>query len=437
MSTILDDVRATSLGRRDLRRLAFELAGGQVSRSRLSDVDVLSRHLRKALESSAIRSDIAFLSGLVSHDLQIAFNPETDLEITERNQLQVSESLWRRIIVRRRNEPWVFICSYAVNEASAVHGDTHGVTYGFNENVTTWRGIVASGSGSLVVFYNTSHAPTNRRTYAGLARVRSIRETSETGGGIRTWKAYLEDYRDIRPIPADQIMIPGRNFQHGIQAISWKAFERILINDPQAFRDFSRASEEPELSEDFDSSRNGPLAEYSSHGVDLVIPLSQTSDLSIAPEVPYSPKERTRDDDISDDRGFGDRQRNKAAEVRAVEIASAYMQSQGWFLSRDCQREGCGYDLEFVRGAARLHVEVKGIQASRIAFNMTAKEWHVCKTDGQFVLIAVTNVLHKDRCRVNVLWPHQIVSLARHATQYRFQTDHSDIGRNSNPQAGL
>jgi len=434
---LLDGVGTISLRTVELRRLAFELAGGQASRGRLTDTEVLLKQLREIPQKPAMRNDLVLLCGRAARELHVRFDPLVDLEATEKNRLRVSESFWRKVVAKQRKEPWVFICSYAVNEKSAVHGDTHGITYGFNENVTTWRGIVASDSGSVIVFYNTSHAPTNRRSYAGLARVREIRETSGVGGGIRTWKAYLEDYRDIRPVPADGIMIPGRNFQHGIQAISWKAFERILINEPQAIRDFSRASEDQELSEDLDSSRNGPLAEYSSHGVDLVIPLSKTSDLSIAPEVPYSPRERTRDDDISDDRGLGDRQRNKAAEVRAVEIASAYMQSQGWFLSRDCQREGCGYDLEFVRGAARLHVEVKGIQASRIAFNMTAKEWHVCKTDGRFVLIAVTNVLRKDRCRVNVLWPHQIVSLARHATQYRFETDHWEIGRNSNPQAGL
>lgn len=425
MQEQLDIVQAISLDRIELRKLAFEMGGGHVPRTSVSDLATLTQHLRNAGNRAVERSDIALLANLVAKELLFEFDPATDVETAGKQHLQVSETYWRKLVSNRRREPWAFICNYAMNKAASVHTDVHGVTYGFHENVTTWRGIVASGSGSVVVFYNTSHAPTNRRTYSGLARVRTIEELPNVQSGLRTWRAHLEDYRDIRPVPAGEVAIPGRNPQHGIQAISWSALGAILAHEPGAMGELSSGQDTDGGRSQASSTEEDLLWDVIARSSDLVIPVDGSFALNITPESEYVAIQRDVDEQSTQGRSAADQLKNKAAEIKAIEIATAYLHSQGWILKRDCQKLGLGYDLQFGRATEELHVEVKGIRGSRLAFNMTAKEWHTCKTDRQFLLLAITSVLDRNSFTINVLWPHQVVSLSRRATQYRFQTDHS------------
>ncbi len=159
-------------------------------------------------------------------------------------------------------------------------------------------------------------------------------------------------------------------------------------------------------------------------GPDLVIPVPNPLRLSVSEEVAYELSDEVRGQSVEGKRDGRDSATNKRKESRAIEIATAYMQLQGWTLARDCQRDGVGFDLEFAKGDETLLVEVKGIGGPAIAFNMTAKEWHLCTTNSKFLLIAVTNVLDDDAFRVNPLWPVDICRLQRRATQYRFESDH-------------
>jgi len=423
MSQVLDSRRALTLDRLKLRKLAFEFAGGTSRTARTTDLQVLERQLPSEVNNSREVQNVAILSGLVASHYRFSFEPATDLEITNRERLQVSESYWRKLVSRHHGRPWVFVCNYAENEASAVHGDVHGITYGFHEDVTTWRGIVASGPGSLIVFYNTSHAPVNKMSFTGVARVRTVHEMFDSSNNRRKWRVHLEDYQDIQPVRTDAVTIPGRNVQHGIQAITWNSFAEILDLGQQPVDRFEELDVVDDLTES-GTTNSSPLERVAGRGPDLVIPLPGSLRLSVSDEVAYELSEEVGGSSSGGKRDGRDSATNKRKETRAIEIATAYMQLQGWTLTRDCQKDGVGFDLEFAKGDETLLVEVKGIGGPGIAFNMTAKEWHLCKTNDRFLLIAVTNVLDDDAFRVNPLWPVDICRLQRRATQYRFESDH-------------
>ncbi|VXB45687.1 hypothetical protein NOCARDAX2BIS_220173 [Nocardioides sp. AX2bis] len=113
--------------------------------------------------------------------------------------------------------------------------------------------------------------------------------------------------------------------------------------------------------------------------------------------------------------------RNKLAETRAVDLADQALQAQGWTMKRDRQKEGVGYDLLYVKGERELHVEVKGIMSSTLAFNLTPKEsWRV-ETDADFVVIAVTNVLSPIAFHLHLLTRDQLAQAPRIITGYRLK----------------
>lgn len=423
MTQVLNSRGALTLDRLKLRKLAFEFAGGPSELARTTDTQVLEQQLPQETRNTYQTHNIAILSDLVAGHYRFRFEPATDLETTSRERVQVSESYWRKLVSRHHGRPWVFVCNYAENEASAVHGDVHGITYGFHEDVTTWRGIVNSGPGSLIVFYNTSHAPVNKMSFTGVARVRTIHEMFDSSNARRQWRVHLEDYQDIEPVPSDAVTISGRNVQHGIQAISWSSFSEILGLGQQSIDRF----EDLELVDSAagnETANSSPLDRVAGRGPDLVIPAPGLLGLTISEEVAYEMSAEVGGQSTGSRRDGRDSATNKRKETRGIEIATTYMQWQGWTLIRDCQRDGVGYDLEFARGDDVLLVEVKGIGGSAIAFNMTAKEWHLCMTDKRFLLLAVTNVLDDDAFWVHPLWPSDISRFQRRATQYRFESDH-------------
>lgn len=111
------------------------------------------------------------------------------------------------------------------------------------------------------------------------------------------------------------------------------------------------------------------------------------------------------------------------AELRAVHICVSYMSAAGWKLARDRQLDRAGYDLEFVRGAEALMVEVKGIQSDRLAFNMTGREWATARASGNYVVFAVTDVLSPTSFTVHALGQDRLLVLRRRVSQYRLEDD--------------
>lgn len=423
MIDVLNMRGAIRLDARKLKKIAFDLANVGDKTERLTDQLVLDALLNSHQSVSAVREDLVSAALLLARLYETDFDPVNDVRTLDSGRKELAESFWRRIVAKQTGRPWVFILSYADNQASAVHEDVHGVSYGFHEGVTTWRGIVAAGPGSYVVFYNTSNAPKNPMCYTGVARVRLIEERPLSVEGKRTWRAHFEEFHEIHPVAASGIEIPMRNVQHGIQAISWTSFREITER-----AQFHLTENEP-LRNHIAVSRSGGSQELnyvlvSERGPDFVIPQSAGGELMPSPvhtPIPGIDREQERAWN-SNRRRSHERDLNRVTEVRAVEIATAYLSSKGWALKHDRQIDGVGYDLEFQKEESTLYVEVKGIRGNDLVFNMTAKEWHQSLNLHGFVLIAVTNALDNETFKIHVLWPDQICKLQRVITQFRLSS---------------
>lgn len=113
------------------------------------------------------------------------------------------------------------------------------------------------------------------------------------------------------------------------------------------------------------------------------------------------------------------RARDRIAEQRAVQIAVAELGATGWTLTRDRQKDGVGYDLDFTRADEMLHVEVKGIQGSLLTFNLTAKELWRAESDPRWLVVAVTSVLSPTAYQAHVVTRDRITASRLVITGYR------------------
>src|SRR5690606_10607847 len=94
---------------------------------------------------------------------------------------------------------------------------------------------------------------------------------------------------------------------------------------------------------------------------------------------------------------------DKLAELRAVELTVEALRNSGWSVEKDRQSDGVGYDISFSDGVQTLHVEIKGIQGSRLAFNVTPKEYWRAENDERWVVVAVTSVLSPRDFRLHLI----------------------------------
>ncbi len=113
------------------------------------------------------------------------------------------------------------------------------------------------------------------------------------------------------------------------------------------------------------------------------------------------------------------RRASKAAEVRAILLATKALELAGWGLARDCQMDGVGYDLLFTRSGRDIHVEVKGIQGPDLVFNLTPKEWWRAQMDPDWFVVAVTSVLSPTQPQVQVVTSAQLLRGRRMSLGYR------------------
>lgn len=92
----------------------------------------------------------------------------------------------------------------------------------------------------------------------------------------------------------------------------------------------------------------------------------------------------------------------RRVERAAVAAVRRLLAEEGWREVRDCQQDGCGYDLlyEHPRHGARL-VEVKGTAGQEVRFALTALEHQVLSRDPSAPIYVVLNAL--DEATVTVL----------------------------------
>ena len=418
MIELLNGLKTATLSTKQLRAIAFELVDGDKEERDLSDRKVIEKICDKLKVERLTTQSNDGLAAALCASIDLDFDTKKDFEPYSSNNALLSENFWRKIVSFLRNQPWVFICNYAENAASAVHNDVFGITYGFHENVTTWRGLVASGSGAYIVFYNTSSAPHSKMTYSSIARIERIEESKELDEkGRRHWKAKLSDFHMLAPVSENKIAIAGRNAQHGIQAVTFDTFRRIVeLGEGSQYVRISEEGErefQPEVEAPFE------LIDVLNRGrlLDDVVP----DPLVITPRAldeSMLEKEFSADQAISSSRK-STKKLDKQTETQAVQIASAYLNGQGWDLLHDNQLDGVGYDFEFVKDGQSLLIEVKGIRGPKLEFSMTAREFFVCSRKQNFRLIAVTNTLKENDYKIHVLCPSDIFQMRRRVTQYR------------------
>jgi hypothetical protein len=418
MIELLEGLKTATLNSKKLREIAFELVDGELGVRTPNDRVVVEKICdRKKIVRTSGQS-IESLATAICKTFSVQIDKEKDFEISSRNAIQLSECFWRKIVSYLNGQPWVFICNYAENAAAAVHNDVFGITYGFHENVTTWRGLVASGPGTFIVFYNTSNAPHSKMTYSSFARIESIEESEELDEkGLRHWKAKLSDFHMLSSVPEARVEIAGRNNQHGIQAVTFDAFRRIIeLGEGEAHL---RVAEESNLDLLDVPEASFDLTNVLSHGplLETVVPDEEVLSSSGLDES-MSVREFSIDKAQSVSRKRS-RKLDKQTETQAVEIALAYLSVQGWELLHDNQLDGVGYDFEFVKDGQSLLIEVKGIRGTQLEFNMTAREFFVCSTQKNFRLIAITNTLNEKEYEVHVLYPSDVFRMKRRVTQYR------------------
>ncbi len=107
--------------------------------------------------------------------------------------------------------------------------------------------------------------------------------------------------------------------------------------------------------------------------------------------------------------GFGDPETNQLVEKAAVRRVTRELEADGYtVVSREKDREG--YDLEATRKGKTLHVEVKGIAGSELAFMITRGEMNRAKEDPAFRLHAVTDARVKDLAQTHRFTGKQLLA---------------------------
>ena len=334
-----------------------------------------------------------------------------------------------RMLVALSEKPRCFVLNStdaAVGNAWETEKTQH---YRYDKNVTGRVSLNEAGPGSLVLFYNTSNHSRSPMSFTATAHVEYI-----SPGWAGPWNAELSEYREFdNPVPASQVEIAGRNNQHAITEITWEQYQEIVAAGT------GRRPDSQDVEAGFDV--GGKLA------VELVAADFPVTDVEIVgdlvpdghadgPLVALPERELDYDSGLpglvpvripTGRRSASDRERDKIVEERAVLLATKYLESHGWKVVADRQKEGAGYDLELTDGSRAMHLEVKGIQGPRLEFNLTAKEWWRARTDPDFVLAGVTDVLSPAKVYVNLLGPEEIVAADRVATQFRMAVKRSDF----------
>ena len=117
--------------------------------------------------------------------------------------------------------------------------------------------------------------------------------------------------------------------------------------------------------------------------------------------------------------GFGDPFTNQVVEHAAMDSVMDHYRGLG-FTVDDVSALSCGWDITCTRaGGSELHIEVKGIAGSKVAFLLTANEYKTATADPCWRLAAVTDALEA-RPKINVLTPAQVIEGSQPMV-YRFR----------------
>ncbi|MFL6099329.1 MAG: protein NO VEIN domain-containing protein [Actinomycetales bacterium] len=301
--------------------------------------------------------------------------------------------------------------------------------YTYSTASNGYHALNDGGPGSRVLFYATGSSPAKSHSFVAAATIDYIRS-----GWTGPWEARLTGYRLLSPnVPLDQVQIAGWNQRHSIVEITAETFDAILARGSVLSGLEASPWDEPNLSmglaerviESFPSPTGGGAFVGLADQVPDMLPLGVLTPAPVF-QTAYEEEEEgwkgigTQEKSKS---GAKKRQLDRLTEQRAVELVKNFLSADDWVLVRDNQLDGVGFDLTFSKEERSLHVEVKGIRAPTIAFNITPKEWWRCLTDSDFVVFAVTEVLSPANFYIHILGRDKLVALPRLITGYRLSTE--------------
>jgi hypothetical protein len=324
--------------------------------------------------------------------------------------------------------PRCFILKVTDAPAGTRWETNHDEVYRYDGTVSGRMPLNDAGPGSRILYYATSKSKAHGKHFIATAQVGYIGP-----GWTGPWEARLQNYSPLpAPVPVTELVLPNWNPQHAITEITYDTYQAVVAAGAGAAPSGTPASlSEPHADEPVDvggaDAAERVLTDFPVDGVQVSINVpdalpegllgsgyshvpqyTEAEDGRVTAMEPHVLPPRPRD-----------ARRNKAAEVRAVQLATKALEEQGWVLERDCQKDGVGYDLRFAKGTRRLKVEVKGIQGSRLAFNLTPKEVWRAERDPEWVLVAVTSVLSPAAPKVHLLSRDRVVTARRVVTGFR------------------
>lgn len=353
----------------------------------------------------------------VLNDLGLTYDPFWDTsEAQEAGGSTVTNRAFSRIRAAATQTPRCFILNTTDAPVGAKWETDHQSIYRYDGGVTGRRSFNDAGPGSLLIYYSTGKSTYHPKHFIAAAMVDYI-----APGWTGPWEARIADYTEFpTPVSVDDLDLPGWNRQHSLTEITWETYQALVnagdapstasaptsdrgsdITAERVRTEFPASSETPRL-EIPDSLPSGVMIlEPASEPVYVEDPNTSTATSSDLPPRPSKTEN------------------NRAAEKRAVDLTRAALEADGWVLARDCQKLGTGYDLEYTKGADDLHVEVKGIQSTTLAFNMTPKESWRLETDPCFVVVAVTSVLSPHDYNLHLLTREHLAKAKRVVTGFR------------------
>lgn len=370
---------------------------------------------------------------LLTH-LGLTYDPYWDTsESAEKGGSTVTARAFSRVRAALTDTPRCFILNVTDAPVGTRWETNHDEVYRFDKTVTGHVPLKDAGPGSRVIYYATNKSKLHKKHFIASATVAYV----SPGWFPGPWEARLEDYFTFdAPVSVDDLTLPGWNRLHSITEISYETYQALVTAGGAAPDSVSPSATiaiiaRPDSDETADEGgsdvaqrviRDFPVEEIAvSIDVPDVLPAGTLA--STQASLPHYTETdegevRATDPDALPPRSRNAR-RDKLAEVRAVCIATKALKEQGWTLERDCQVDGVGYDLRFLKAARRLKVEVKGIQGPRLAFNLTPKEMWRAETDPEWVLVAVTSVLSPASPKIHLLTRDQVTAAKRVISGYR------------------
>lgn len=402
---------------------ALDLPAPPVSRGSSVDSLFLDRMFERLVGGSSGGPDAYRKVELLLEQLGLTYDPYWDTsESAPKGGSTVTARAFSRIRSAVTGVPRCFILN--VNDADVGNRweIDHNRVYRYDDSVSGRRAFTEAGPGSKIIYYATHKSRVNPKHFVATAEVEYI-----APGWRGPWEARITEYSSFDfPVPVEEVDIPGWNRQISLTEISLETYQAFLRRGLLAATDVDvRARGTVRADPGGEQAAERVREDFPADAVLTTIKMPSSLPRSVPPSSEPTPPRYVEDGEdlkvtAGEDRPKSNNPRSdKLAELRAVELTVEALRNSGWSVERDRQSDGVGYDISFSDGVQTLHVEIKGIQGSRLAFNVTPKEYWRAENDERWVLVAVTSVLSPRDFQLHLITRDRIVAARRSITGYR------------------